>query len=66
MNYHKGNLLSTSDNLTTVRNMSTVYFVFYWTEVRFFSAFYRQPEISAFLIYFDTYRWRYIYYCPPI
>ena len=56
MNYHKGNLLSTSDNLTTVRNMSTVYFVFYWTEVRFFSAFYRQPEISAFLIYFATYR----------
>jgi hypothetical protein len=39
MNYLKGNLLSTSDNLTTVRNMSTVYYGFYATRVRFFSAF---------------------------
>ena len=39
MNYLKGNLLSTTDNLTTVRNMSTVHCIFYCPQVRFFSAF---------------------------
>jgi hypothetical protein len=39
MIYLKGNLLSTTDNLTTVRNMSTVHRIFYCPQVRFFSTF---------------------------